>query len=544
MRACIGTNHIDNGARLASGASFHGMMASTGWPAMTHGMADIGQADLTLVVGADVYSDNLIFSNKMREGMRKNNARVVVVDPRRTKWEQWATLWLQPLPGTDQAWIHGLARALVQRSGVSYEFVESRTEGYEAYRLSLERFTPEVVEKVSGIPSRPLEKLIALYASAKKRAIVFGSGVTQHRNGMETVKALCNLALLTGETEREGGGLYPMLTQNNAQGAFDMGALPDFLPGYQSVGDEKARKRFEQVWEKKIPAEPGLSYLEIFDKVAEGKIKVLYVFGEDPLITLPQPERWKKVLDQLDLLVVQDPFRTHLADYAHVVLPGVTFAEKDGTFTNMERRVQRVRKAIAPVGESRPDWEIFCDLSSRIGYPMSYQSPGQVLEEIGSLVPLYAGITYSRLEGGGIQWPLPEGGKKRFFAAGWREPVEEPNEQFPLWVLPKGFHYHYGIGTTTKRAGGLAKVLPSFCVEIHPEDAQRAGLMSGDPVKVVSLHGAIETVCKISRDVPRGVAYVATYFYPAFVNNLLGPGYGPVSRNPEYRVVVGRVEKR
>jgi formate dehydrogenase alpha subunit len=544
MRACIGTNHIDNGARLSSGSSLCGMIASTGWGAMTHAMEDVAKADLILLVGADVYDDNLIFSNKMREAIRRNNAQIILVDPRKTQWEKWANLWLRPLPGTDITWINGLVRLLIEKGAHSKEFVGSKTEGFENMRSSLERFSRDFVKGVAGIPPEDLEVVANLYMAAKKRAIIFGSGVAQHANGVETVKALCNLALLTGETEEGGGGIYPMLTQNNAQGACDMGCLSEFLPGYQRVDDEKARRRFEESWERAISEKSGFTYMEMFDKIAEGKIKALYISGEDPFITLPNLERIKIGLHQLEFLVVQDLFMTHIGSYAHVILPGVSFAEKDGTFTNMERRVQRVRRAISPIGDTRPDWKILCDLSTKMGYPMEYQNPTEIMDEIASLVQLYAGVSYSDLEKGGIQWPLSNGRKRRFFPVEYQEPPEKPDEHYPLWIIPRGFHYHYGIGTTTKRAEGLAKVLPDSCVEVHPEDAIKAGLAEGDKVKVISPRGEVETICRISGVLPKGVAYFATTFFPVFVNNLLISGHDSISQHPEYKVFIGRLEKR
>ena len=538
MRACVGTSHIDSGARLSNGSSLHGMMASIGYGAMTHSMEDVSHADLILLVGADVYDDNLIFSNKMREAMRKNNAKIILVDPRKNQWEKWADLWLRPLPGTDIAWINGLIRLLIGKGAAS------KTEGFEALRSSLQKFAPEFVKNTSGISPADLEAVAKLYLSAKKRAIVFGSGVSQHIHGAETVRALCNLAVLTGEAEEAGGGVYPLFTQNNAQGAFDMGCLSEFLPGYQRVDDEKARRRFEEIWEREIPGKPGFTYLEMFDKILEGKIKALYIFGEDPFITLPNLERLKNGLHQLEFLVVQDLFMTHIGSYAQVILPGVSFAEKDGTFTNMERRVQRVRKAISPVGDSRPDWKILCDLSTKMGYSMDYESPGAIMEEIGSLVPIYANVRYSDLEKGGIQWPSKNGWKRRFLRVEYKGPMEQPDDRYPLWVIPRGFHYHYGIGTTTKRAKGLAKVFPDSCIELHPEDAVKAGLGEGDRVKVVSPRGEVETICRISDALPKGVAYFATTFFPAFVNNLLTSGHDSVSQYPEYKVFIGRVEKR
>ncbi len=539
MRACVGTNNVDNGARLSSGSSLYGMKDSIGWGTMTHSMEDVGKADLILLIGADVYDDNLIFSNKMREAIRYHNAKVIVIDPRKTQWEKWADLWLRPTPGTDIVLINGLIRLLIGKGVISREYIGSKTEGFEAFQFSLNPFLPEFVEKTTGITPAELEAMANLYKAAKSRAIVFGSGVTQHHNGIEVVKALCNLALLTGETEESGGGLYPMLTQNNAQGAFDMGCLPEFLPGYQKVDEEKARRRFVEAWDKGIPEKPGSTYMEMFDKILEGDIKALYIFGEDPFISLPNLERLKNGIHKIEFLVVQDLFITHIGSYAHVILPGASFAEKDGTFTNMERRVQRVRKGISPVGDSRADWKIFCDLSTLMGYPMNYRDPSDVMGEIASLVPFYSGMTYLNLEKGGIQWPLDNGMQKRFNPLEYKEPIEKPNDRYPLWIIPRGFHYHYGIGTTNKRAMGLAKVFSDSCIEIHPEDAARLGLTDGNRVKVISPRGEVETTCKISGSLPRGVAYFATTFFPAFVNNLLTSG-----QQPEYKLFIGRIEKR
>jgi formate dehydrogenase alpha subunit len=544
MRACIGTNHVDNGARLSGGSSLYGMMASTGWGGMTHAMDEITKVDLILIVGADAYDDNLIFSNKMRMAMRQKNAKIILVDPRKTQWEKWADLWLRPLPGTDIAWINGLVRLLIEKGAPSKEFIGSKTEGFEALKSSVEKFSAEVVKKTTGISPSDLEGAAKLYLSAKKRAIVFGSGVTQHIDGTEIVKALCNLALLTGETEEGGGGIYPLLTQNNVQGAFDMGTVSEFLPGYQKVEDEKARREFEEIWERKIPESPGLTYMEMFDKILEGEMKALYIFGEDPFINLPNLERLKNGLRQIEFLVVEDLFMTHVGSYAQVILPGVSFAEKDGTFTNMEGRIQRIRKAILPVGDSMPDWKILCDLSTRMGYPMGYQSPAEMMEEIASLVPIYAGVSYSSLEKEGIQWPSRNGWKRRFFPIEYKGPAEQPDENYPLWIIPRGFHYHYGIGTTTKRAIGLAKVFPDSCIEVHPEDAKKAGLEEGGKVRVVSPRGEVETICRITGVVPKGVAYFATTFFPVFVNNLLISGFEATDRHPEYKVFIGRIEKR
>ncbi len=543
MRACIGTNHIDNGARLSSVSSIYGMMASIGSVGMTHCMEEVAKADLIIIFGTDVDDDNLIFGNKMREAIRRNGARIILVDPRRTSWEKWADLWLRPNPKTDLALINGLIRNLIKARAYKNEYVLSKTEGFESLKTSVDRFTDELVQKISGVSSEDLKTLFDLYRSANRRAIVFGSGITQHANGKEVVCALCNLALLTGEVEREGGGIYPLLPQNNAQGAWDVGGFSELLAGYKSVEDGEARKRFQEIWKAEIPGTPGYTYLQILDKISEGKIKALYIFGEDPLLTLPNAQRVKESLKQLELLVVQDMFMTQIGSYAHVILPGVSFAEKDGTFTNMERRVQRVRKAISPIGESREDWRIFCDISLRMGYLMDYQNSADIMEEMTSLIPIYSKMTYPNLEKGGIQWFPLNGMRKRFIPVEFKEPLEKPDSQYPFWIIPRGFHYHYGIGTSTKRAEGLAKVFRDTCIEVSLEDAKNLGLSDGDKVRVLSPRDEVGTVCRISPDLPKGVAYFAQSFFPLPINNLLIPMSDPIGQ-PEYKLFVGRIEKR
>lgn len=544
MRACIGTNNIDNGARLSAGSSFRAMMESLGSGAMTHSFEEVKNADLLLIFGSDVYDDHLIFSNHMRKAIRLNGAKVVLVDPRKNQWEKWADIWLRPIPGSDLYLINGLIRLLIKRGIFCKEFVESKTEGFEEFRTSVETFAPEKVKVNAGVSPEDLETLFRFYGRAKRRAIVFGSGITQHLNGFEAVRGLCNLALLTGEVEEGGGGLYPMLVQSNAQGALDMGTLSEFLPGYLQIEDPKARRLFEEAWERGIPEKSGLSYLDLFDRIPEGKIKALYVFGEDPLITLPHLERLRIGLNQLEFMVVHDLFMTHIGNYAHVVLPGTSFAEKEGTVTNMERRIQRVRQAISPVGDSRPEWEVFCELSKRMGYPMNYKSPSEVMDEIASLVPIYREMNYTKLDQGGLQWPLEKGKKKRFLPAIPREPLEIQDDQYPLWIIPRGFHYHYGVGTITKRAGGLGKVFSETRIEIHPDDASKAGVTEGGEVRVISPRGEVEMICHISEDLPKGIAYIATNFFPVSINNLLTSVQDPIAPLPLYKGFIGRIEKR
>lgn len=544
MRVCIGTNNIDNGASLANGASLYGMIASLGYGAINHSMEDILKADLILIIGADVDDDNLIFGNKIRESIRKNGTKIVLVDPRRISWEKWADLWLRPYPATDIYWINGLINYMIQNGHHSKEFIESKTLGFDELYFSVKQFSIDLVTKATGISNEEFEQLIRLYSSSQRRAVVFGSGVTQHANGEDIVKSLCNLLLLTGEIEKQGGGLFPLFTHCNGQGSFDMGALPEFLPGFQRVDDENARAKFEEAWEVKLPSKPGFHYTEMFEKIFEGKLKGMYVFGEDPLITLPNFERIKQGLNRLELLIVQDIFMTNIGSYAHVILPGVSFAEKDGTFTNMERRVQRVRKAISASGEAWPDWKIICHLSKYMGYPMEYNDPSQVMDEISSLVLSYEGLTYSRLEKEGLQWSIRNGHKMMFYTISYKEPLEKPNEQYPLYIIPRGFHYHYGIGTNVKRAEGLRKVFPESAIELSPDDAAKYGLKDDDKVRVISPRGEVETKLKVSNTLPNGLAYFSITFYPVFLNNLLVQGEDFSAKYPEYKYFIGRVERK
>lgn len=542
MRACIGTNNIDNGSGLASGASFYAMLDSLGYNGMKSSMDDIVKADLILIIGADVDDDNLIFGNKMREAVRRNGSKIILVDPRRTSWEKWANLWLKPIPGTDIFWINSLINLMVQNGKYSKDFINSKTEGFDKLRSSVAEFSIESVSKVTGIPANEFDELFKLYSSSTRRAIVFGSGVTQHTNGEDVVKAICNLALLTGEIEKEGGGVFPLFSHCNAQGSFDMGCIPEFLPGYCRVNDDEARKEFENAWESELPLKAGFNYLEMFEKIFEGKVKALYIFGEDPFLTLPNLERLKQALKRLELLVVQDIFMSNIGNYADIVLPGVSFVEKDGTFTNMERKIQRVRRAISPLGEAWPDWKIFCKLSEKMGYPMSYEDPSQIMEEISNLLPLYEGITYDRLEREEVRSSLTGNKVMKFYAVKFQEQLEKPNEQYPFWIILRGFHFHYGIGTTIKRAEGLAKVFPETSIEISEEDASRNGLKDGDKVRVISPRGEVETTCRVSKDIISGMAYFSTTFYPVFINNLLAENFQ--TRYPEYRYIIGRIEKR
>ncbi len=471
--------------------------------------------------------------------------------------EKYANVWLRPSPGTDVALINGLIKSLVDQNLVDRRFIQKRTQGFEKLKKSVSPYTPEWVETLTGVPAEALRKGARLLGTARNAVIAYGSGITQHLRGTEGVKALSNLALVTGNVGKEQGGLYPLCSQSNCQGAFDMGALPGYLPGYQSVDDPEVRRKFEEAWGGELPLKPGLNFGQMFDALQAGKIKGLVVFGENPLVTLPNIKRLEAAVQRLELLVVVDTFLTETAQKADVVFPGATFAEKDGTFTNMERRVQRVRLAISPPG-GKAEWEIIASLASQMGHPMDYQHPSQIFSEMASLTPLFQGIDYQTLEGVGVQWPCPEPGhpgtpvlyREGFLNGGGRlvpieyqEPEEKPTEDFPFWLSVGGILYNYEIGTKQKRARGLAAWYPETALEIHPEDAAPLAISEGDRIRLVSPRGQIETRARISDRVTRRLVYLAPSFYDIEVHRVLYPDFDALAGTPEYKACAARVER-
>jgi len=557
MRLVLGSNNVDSGGRLGSAPTLAALSQSLGYGAMTNEMDGIVGADVILVVGADPDEDSLILAHKIRRAIYRSDARVILVDPRKTSLEKYANLWLRPSPGSDVAWINGLIKILIDEDLVDGHFIKERTQGFKELKKVISSYAPESVETFTGIPADELYKAARLLGTASRAAIAFGSGITQHLRGTEGVKALTNLALVTGNVGKEQGGLYPLCSQSNCQGAFDMGGLPNYLPGYQKVDDSEVHEKFEKAWGGELPLKPGLSLIEMFDGMQAGKIKGLIVVRENPLMTLPNPKRLEAALRRLELLVVVDTFMTETAQRADVVFPAATFAERDGTFTSMERRVQRVRQAIQPVG-GKADWEILCTLASEMGHSMHYRHPSEVFSEMASLTPLYHGIDYQILEGVGVQWPCPEpshpgtpvlyvegfpDGGGRIFPVAYQEPDEKPSKDFPLWLSTGGALYNYEIGTKEKRALGLAQWYPETALEIHPEDAAPLGISDGDRVRLTSPRGQMETKARISDRAAKGIVYLAPSFYDVELNAVLYSDVDPLTGTPEYKACAAKVER-
>jgi len=557
MRLVLGSNNVDSGGRLGSAPTLVGLSESLGYGAMTNGLDGVLGADVILVVGADPDENNLIFAHKIRRAIQRNDARVILVDPRQTSLEKYANIWLRPFPGSDVAWINGLIKTLIDEDLVDAGFIKERTQGFRELKKSVSSCTAESVENLTGILAEDLRKAARLFGAAKSGVIAYGSGVTQHLRGTDGVKALANLALVTGNVGKEQGGLYPLCSQSNCQGAFDMGGLPGHLPGYQRVDNPAVREIFEKSWGGELPAKPGLSFVEMFDAMQAGKIKGLIVVGENPLMTLPNPKRLEAAFRKLELLVVVDTFLTETAQRADVILPGATFAEKDGTFTSMERRVQRVRQALPPLS-GKAEWEIISALASQMGHTMDYHHPSEIFSEMTSLTPLFQGIDYRSLENGGIQWPCPEpecpgtpalytdgflDGGARLFPIKYREPEEKPREDFPLWLSVGRALYNYQIGTKEKRARGLAQWYPETALEIHPEDAAPLGISDGDRVRLTSPRGRVKTKARVSERIARGMVYLAPSFYDVELNTVLYPDFDPLAGTPEYKACAAKVER-
>ncbi len=524
---------------------------------MTNSIAELEHTDVILLTGSNPTENHPVISTFMKRAVVQNGAKLIVVDPRNITMTRFATYWLRQRSGSDVAWINGMMHVILEEGLHDQAYIDERTEGFEALREVVKKYTPEYVEEISGIPAADLVAAARLYGSAKRAAICYAMGITQHITGTDNVKSLANLAMLCGNVGIEGGGVNPLRGQNNVQGACDVGALPNVYTGYQKVGDPDAQKKFSEAWGVSLSDKPGLTVVEIMHAAHEGKIKGLYIMGENPAVSDPDSTHVEEALKNLDFLVVQDIFLTETARMAHVVLPAVSFAEKNGTFTNTERRVQRVRRAIEPIGDSRPDWRIIADLSTRLGYPMSYASAEEIFEEIRTVTPSYAGITYKRIEKEGISWPCPTEshpgtrylhkgrfvrGKGQFHAIEYIPPAELPDDEYPMMLTTGRVLYHYHTTSMTRRCEGLNFRYPQGYVEIHNTDASRLGIKDRQTVRVSSRRGSIEITAQVSDRSRPGSIFIPFHFYEMAANRLTHSQLDPIGKIPEYKVCAVKVE--
>ncbi len=501
-----------------------------------------------------------MIGTRIRRAVR-NGAKLIVADPRLIDLTSIAAVHLRLRPGTDLALLNGLANIILKEGLQDKEFIAARTEGFEAWRQVAEQYTPARVSELTGVPQEELVLAARLYAENKPSTICYCLGITEHTVGHNNVLAVANLALLTGNIGKPGAGVDPLRGQNNVQGSCDMGGMPNTYVGYQRVTDEASRCKFEQAWGVSLPAVPGMATSEMFSAAHEGKLKAMWIVGENVVLADPDAHHVVESLERLDFLVVSELFLTETAQMADVVLPAASFAEQDGTFTNTERRVQRVRKAVEPPGEAKADWQIVCAVAKRMGAKTGwdYGSAEEVMAEVTALAPVFAGITYPRIETVGLQWPVPNKehpgtpilhtekfsrGLGQFSPVEHQEPAELPDAQYPFTLTTGRILQHYHTGTMTRRVAGLEQLAPEERVEVNPDDAAQLEIADGDWVRVSSRRGQVEARAWVTERVGRGLIWMSFHYHEAWTNVLTNAAVCPVAKVPELKVCAVKVEKR
>ena len=526
---------------------------------MTNTIGDIAQADVILITGSNTTENHPVIASVVKRAVHLRGKTLIVVDPRRIKISDFAHTWLRPHLGTDVAWINGMLHVIIAENLHAKAFVESRTMGFEALKQAVAKYTPEYVEAITGIPVQDLTAAARLFAGAERGSILYCMGITQHTTGTDNVKSLANLAMLCGNLGIAGGGVNPLRGQNNVQGACDMGGLPDVFSGYQKVTDPQARARMQAAWGVGgLPEKPGLKVTEMLPAAHDGTLKAMYIIGENPLVSDADLNHAEKSLARLEFLVVQDIFLTETAQKADVVLPSACYAEKEGTFSNTERRVQRVRQAVEPPGDSRSDWETICAIATRMGTPMSYGSARDIMEEIRRVTPSYAGISYERIEHEGIHWPCPNeehpgtpilhreqftSGKGVFHAIDFVPPAERADGDFPLYLTTGRLLYQYHTGTMTMKSAGLNDLAPDCFVEISSADAGKYAVLDGARVNIASRRGTIQARVKVSTQAVTGTVFIPFHYARAAANRLTNAALDPISGIPEFKVCAVKLEK-
>jgi formate dehydrogenase alpha subunit len=558
VRAVFATNNVDHCARLCHASTVTGLARAFGSGAMTNSIAELRYARCIFVTGSNTTEAHPIIALEIKAAVEKHGAALIVADPREIDLVRYAKIWLRHRSGTDVALLNGLMHVILAEGLEDRAFIDARTEDFVKLRTSLGAYTPERAASITGVPRELIVKAARLYASSPPAPIVYSMGITQHTTGTDNVLSLANLAMLTGNVGKRASGVNPLRGQNNVQGACDVGALPNVYPGYQPVANEAAREKFSAAWGAALSLEPGLTAVEILHHAGEGKIRGLYIMGENPFLSDPNANRTRLDLSRLEFLVVQDIFLTETAEFAHVVLPAAAFAEKDGTFTNSERRVQLLRKVTAPPGEAREDWRIVCDVAARMGHPMRYESSRDIMDELARLTPIYGGISHARIARLGLQWPCPDEthpgtpilheevfsrGKGLFHAVEYRPPAEEPDREYPLLLTTGRILYHYHTGTMTRRVQALHEMRPHGVVEINPEDAQAIGCADGELVEVSSRRGTVSVRCVATRRSRPGSVFMAFHFAEAAANLLTNDALDPDAKIPEYKVCAVRIRR-
>jgi len=558
VRAVIGTNNVDHCARLCHSSTVAGLARAFGSGAMTNSIEDFEVTDCVFVIGSNTTECHPIIGSAIKLAARRG-AKLIVADPRSIELTELADIHVPQRSGTDVALINAMMRVILEEGLADEQFIAERTEGFEELRGAIGPCTPQLAEKITGVPADDIVCAARMYAQAGAASIVYSMGITQHTTGTDNVLSLANLAMLTGNVGKPGTGVNPLRGQNNVQGACDLGALPNVYPGYQKVDVEEVHAKFEKAWGAELSAAPGLTVVEMFNAGAEGELKALYLMGENPMLSDPDQNHVREALQKIDFVVVQDIFLTETAQLADVVLPAVAFAEKVGTFTNTERRVQLLNKAVDAPGSARIDWEITCDLAGRMGYEMSYDSAAGIQDEIASVSPIYGGITYDRLAAGTLQWPCPDAehpgtpylhkgkftrGLGKFHPVEFIEARELPDEEYPILLTTGRILEHFHTGSMSRRSQVLDAIVPKGSIEISQADAEKLGIADGAMVKVTSRRGEIEVAARISPRVVSGAVFLAFHYHESPANRLTNPALDPIAKIPEFKVCAVRIEAK
>lgn len=566
IRAVLGTNNIDHCARLCHAGSVTGLQLSLGTSAMSNSIAEMENLEAFIVTGSNTTETHPVISNYLKRAVRKNGAKLIVIDPRRIEMTDFATVWLQQQPGTDVAVFQAMAHVIVQEKRYDESFIAQRTEGFNDYLESLEPFTPEWAESVSGVPAEKIREAARIYAQAKRASIYWGMGISQSTHGTDNTLTLVNLALMCGHVGKSGTGLNPLRGQNNVQGCSDSGGLPNVYTAYQSVEEEQTQRKFEAAWGAPLSNEPGLTATEMVDGAMHGLVRGMFVVGENPVISEPNQHHTKQALEKLELLVCQDIFINETGEMADVILPAVSFAEKDGTFTNTDRRVQRVRRAVDPVGEARPDWEIICDLAQRVAQRLdksleaafAFDSAEAIWEEMRRVTPEFWGIDYDRIDReGGVHWPCPDfdhpgtpflfaeafpRGRGKFWPVEFGTESEQPDADYPFNLSTGRVLYHWHGSTMTGRSR-LEEAFPEAVCEINPADAVRLAVQTDDWVELRSRRGSIKTRVLVTERSPSGTVFLPFHFAEAAANVLTVAQLDRRAKIPDYKNTAVSIHK-
>jgi formate dehydrogenase alpha subunit len=565
-RALFRTNNVDHCTRLCHAGSVVALQQAIGSSAMSNTASQVMLNDVFIVTGSNTSENHPIIALQMKAAVEKNGAKMIVIDPRRIELVDFAELWLPLRPGTNVPLFSAMAHTIVRENLVNWEFVSSRTEGFEDYVETLEKFTPEYAEEICGVPAEDIRTAARLYATAKNGSIYWGMGISQLSHGTASALALIHLAFLTGSVGRDGTGLNPLRGQNNVQGASDMGSMPFHYPGYMRVDDEENAAKWERAWHVEpggLSRKLGLTTTEILSHAHPGGVRSLYIMGENPMMSEPNLNVTREHMRQLEFLVAQDLFINESGAFADVFLPATPFAEKEGTFSNTDRRVQRVRAAQAPRGLSRPDWEILCDLAkrleARLGWPQSahwdYSSPEEILREMASVNTDYAGITYERIEKVGLQYPVPDmthpgtptlftdsfpRGKGRFIPLDYVPVMEEPDDEYPF-ILTTGRLLEHWHGGSMTRNSALDELYPEARIHMHPADADMHGIADGMPVRVSSRRGEVVLRATVTDKTSVGLIFIPMHFAEAAANLLTNDALDPQAKIPEFKACAVQV---